>query len=79
MVTPVPTAREPVTYKASQAALRASMSAHPWVPHAERLAEGQRLRKERTLRWTLASDRFSRNNSFQQASLCLAFCRRVFY
>ena len=37
------------------------------------------MRKERTLRWTLASDRFSRNNFCQQASLCLAFCRRVFY
>ena len=77
MVTPVPK-REPVTYKASQAALRASMSAHPSVPHAERLAEGQRLRKKRTLRWTLASDRFSRINSSQQASLCLAFCRRAY-
>ena len=34
--------------------------------------------QERTIRWTLASDRISRNSSFQQASLCLAFSRHVF-
>ena len=37
------------------------------------------MRKERLLRWTLASDQFSRNNFWQEGFLCLAFGMRVLY
>ena len=75
---PVPTERQTVACKASQAALRASMSEPKSVPQAGCIAQVQRMRKERTLPWPLASDRCSRNNSCQQASPCLTFLRHVF-